>query len=102
MTVGQDIKIRVYHLLPDSDDGVYFPNDQWNDLKLTAYDSSDNVLEHEFLRFWIEPYQHTSLQVTPILKYAGASTMYEFVFTPNVSASVGDYISFEFTTADNL
>ena len=101
MTAGQDITIRVYHLLPDSDDGVYFPNDQWNYMTLHAYDSSDSILEHEFLRVWIEPYQHTSLQVTPILKYSGASTMYEFVLTPNVSAAAGDYISFEFTTSDN-
>lgn len=28
--------------------------------------------------------------------------MYEFVFTPNVSASAGDFISLEFTTADGL
>ena len=25
MTVNQDIKIRIYHILPDSHDGVYFP-----------------------------------------------------------------------------
>ena len=28
--------------------------------------------------------------------------MYEFTFTPNVSAAAGDYISIEFTTNDNL
>ena len=34
MNVNQDITIRVYHLLPDSDDGVYFTNDQWNYLTI--------------------------------------------------------------------
>ncbi len=34
MTVNQDITIRIYHLLPDSDDGVYFTNDQWNYLTI--------------------------------------------------------------------
>lgn len=102
MTVNQDITIRVYHLLPDSDDGVYFTEDQWNYLTIEAYNSGDTVLEHQYTRVWIEPYQHTSLQVTPILKYAGATTMYEFVFTPNVSASAGDFVSLEFTTADGL
>ena len=28
--------------------------------------------------------------------------MYEFTFTPNVSAAAGDYISVEFATNDNL
>ena len=30
MTAGQDIVIRIYHLLPDSDDGVFFTEHQWN------------------------------------------------------------------------
>lgn len=102
MTAGQDIKIRIYHLLPDSDDGVFFTEHQWNELSIEAYNSANTLLEHQYARLWIEPYQHTSLMVTPILKYAGAVTMYEFTFTPNVSAAAGDYISVEFATNDNL
>ena len=102
MPTNQDIKIRIYHLLPDSDDGVFFPEHQWNYLSIEAYNSANTRLEHQYARVWIEPYQHTTLQVTPILKYAGANTLYEFVFTPNVSAAAGDSISFEFTTADHL
>ena len=37
-----------------------------------------------------------------MLKYTNAITMYEFSFTPNVSASAGDIISIEFTTTDGL
>jgi hypothetical protein len=35
------------------------------------------------------------------LNYVGASSLYEFSVTPNVSAAVGDTILIEFTTADS-
>ena len=79
---------------------MQFPTQQWNNLKIEAYNSADTLLEHQYQRVWIEPYQHHSLDVKPILKHVGAQTLYEFTFTPNVSASVGDVIVIEFATAD--
>ena len=102
MTHGQDIKIRIYHLLPDQHDGVYFPADQWNHPKIYAYNSANTILEHQYAHVWVEPYHHTSLTVNPILNYVSAVTLYEFAFTPNVSASAGDRIALEFRTTDAL
>lgn len=102
MTQDQTIVIRVRQVLPDSKYGIEFPEDQWSYLTIEAFDSSDTRLEHQYRRIWIEPYQHTSLEVTPILKYVEAVTMYEFTFTPNISATAGDILSIEFTTADGL
>lgn len=93
MTAGQLITVWVYQQLPDAYNGIYFPNIQWNYLAIKAYNTGGTVLEHQYARYWIEPYHHTSLQVTPILKYVGATTLYEFAFTPNVSVAVGDVIS---------
>ena len=76
MTANQDIKVKIFHLLPDTHDGVYFPQDQWNNLKIYAYNSANTVLEHQYAHIWIEPYHHTSLMVTPILKYVEAVTLY--------------------------
>lgn len=76
MTTGQVITVRVYNELPDAFNGIYFPNHQWNYLVIKAYNSANTLLQHQYTRIWIEPYQHTSLQVTPILKYAGATTIY--------------------------
>ena len=53
-------------------------------------------------RVWTEPYGHPSLVVSAVLNYVGVSTLYEFSVTPNVSASAGDTILIEFTTADGL
>ena len=53
-------------------------------------------------RAWTEPYGHASFAVSSVLNYVGASTLYEFSVTPNVSAVVGDTIMIEFTTADGL
>jgi len=41
------------------------------------------------------------LTVTPSLAYVGATTLYEFSVTPNVSASAGDSVLIEFTTSDD-
>lgn len=100
MTVGQQISVKVFHELPDAYNGAYFSETQWSYLKIEAYNSANTRLEHQYIRLWIEPYQHTSLQVSPILTFIGATTVYEFAFSPNVSAAVGDVISVEFTTND--
>jgi hypothetical protein len=34
MTVNTDITLRIFHLLPDNHDGVFFPEHQWNYLKI--------------------------------------------------------------------
>ena len=52
---SQSIKIKVFHELPDSDNGVFFPEHQWNYLTIEAYNSGDTILEHQYKRIWIEP-----------------------------------------------
>ena len=80
--------------------GIEFPEQQWSYLSIEAYDSADTILEHQYLRKWIDPYHHTSLAVNPILNYVQAVSVYEVSFSANVSASDGDFISLEFTTSD--
>jgi hypothetical protein len=76
MTAGQLISVKVFQELPDAYQGVYFTQQQFNYLIIKAYNSAGTVLEHQYVRLWIEPYQHTTLQVTPILTYTGATTLY--------------------------
>lgn len=100
MTAGQLISVKVTQELSDAYEGVYFTQQQFNYLTIMAYNAANTLLEHQYVRLWIEPYQHTTLQVTPILTYTGATTLYEFSFTPNVSAAAGNVISVEFITND--
>lgn len=100
MPANQLIAVKVVQELPDAFIGVYFTQIQFNYLSVKAYNAAGTLQEHQYIRLWISPYQQTTLQVTPILTYTGATTLYEFSFTPNVSAAIGDVISVEFTTND--
>jgi hypothetical protein len=62
--------------LPDAYQGVYFTQSQFNYLSVKAYSAANALLEHQYVRTWINPYQQTTLQVTPILTYTGATTLY--------------------------
>jgi hypothetical protein len=56
--------------------GAYFPQHQFNYLTIKSYNAVGTLLEHQYVRTWLEPYQHTTLTVTPILKYVSATTLY--------------------------
>ena len=101
MNSGATITLRVNTFAPDNYYGARVPQNQWNNFKIWAYKS--NVLrEQQVFRVWTEPYGHPSLVVSAVLNYVGVSTLYEFSVTPNVSASAGNTILIEFTTADGF
>ena len=89
MNAGSVITIWVDTFAPDTYYGARIPNTQWNDLKIFAYKGS-TLREQKVHRVWTEPFHHASFAVSSVLKYAGASTLYEFSVTPNVSATAGD------------
>lgn len=101
MTAGTPITLWVDTFAPSSYYGVSIPSHQWNPFKIEAYQGGTLVEQNEF-RVWTEPFAHASLSVSAILNYVGATTLYEFTVTPNVSALAGDTILIEFTTADGL
>ena len=101
MNSGATITIRVNTFAPDTYYGARVPQSQWNNFKIWAY-KSNVLVEQQVFRVWTEPYGHPSLAVSAVLNYVGVSTLYEFAVTPNVSASAGDTILIEFTTADGL
>jgi hypothetical protein len=101
MTAGTVIKIWVDTFAPDSYYGAKDPTQNWNTIGIQAYQSS-TLVEQEVLKVWTEPYAHASLSVTSALNYVGATTLYEFTVTPNISAAIGDTILLEFTTADGF
>lgn len=95
MIAGTVITLRVDTLYGDNHVGLYVPSTQWNNFKIYAYRANGTLVEQQVTRVWVEPYDIVSgstLTVNPILKYVGATTLYEFTVTPNISASVGDVI----------
>lgn len=101
MNAGTTITLWVDIFSPDTYYGAKVTYIQWNQFKIWAY-KSGTLSEQQVYRVWTEPYGHASFSVSPVLNYVSASTLYEFSVTPNVSASAGDTILIEFTTADGL
>jgi hypothetical protein len=102
MAAGSSITLWADTLAPDTYYGASVPSSQWNSFKIYAYKSGGTLVEQEVFRVWTEPFSHASFAATAVLNYVGATTLYEFTVTPNVSAAVGDTILLEFTTADGL
>lgn len=91
MTAGTQITLWVDTFAPTLYYGAKVNSNQWNTFKIYAYHSSV-LVEQNVFRIWTEPYGHPSLVVSPVLNYVNVATLYEFSFTPNISASSGDSI----------
>jgi hypothetical protein len=102
MPSGTTITLWVDTFAPNSYYGANVPSIQWNTFQIYAYKSGGTLVEQNIYRIWTEPYGHASLSVSAALSYIGASSVYEFSVTPNISASAGDTILIEFTTSDGL
>lgn len=91
MTAGVSITLWVDTFAPTVYYGAQISHAQWNQFQVKAY-RSGVLVEQEVFRVWTEPYAHASFSVVPALNYVGATTLYDFTVTPNVSAKAGDTI----------
>jgi hypothetical protein len=101
MNAGTQITLWVDTFAPSSYYGAKSSAIEWNSFKIYAYHSG-TLVEQAVTRIWSEPFGHVSFTPSPALTYVGATTLWEFAVTPNISASAGDTILMEFQTADGI